>query len=527
MAYDAARGQVVLFGGLTFLSGAFTSLGDTWVWDGSKWTQKFPQTSPPARQGHGMVYDSVRHQVVLFGGITAQGTANDTWLWDGTNWASPSVSPPPARTLQNMAFDSARGQVLMFGGQTASFGQLSDTWVWTGANWVQQNPANVPVERSNAQMAFDSAHSQVVLFGGDENDQNDTWLWDGSHWTQASPQTIPPGRSDGVMAFDPPLGKIVLFGGVAAADFADTWTWDGTNWAQLSPAAHPSARHSSAMAYDSTHNQMVFFGGIDPSFYYGDTWFFQVGPPGPSITTVISASAYGGSPTVTSGGWVEIYGANLASNSRGWGATDFKENTAPTSLDGVQVSIGGQFAAVAYISPTQVNAQLPSNLTAGANQIEVINATGTSNVLNVTVNLNQPGLLAPASFQVGGKQYLVALLSDNATYVLPAGAISGIASRPAHPGETIVLYGVGFGTVVPFLAGGQVSTAADQLSSNFQIMFGGVAAQVTYDGLAPGFVGLYQFNVVVPQVADNNLVPVTYSLAGVPGTQTLYTAVKQ
>jgi uncharacterized protein (TIGR03437 family) len=54
---------------------------------------------------------------------------------------------------------------------------------------------------------------------------------------------------------------------------------------------------------------------------------------------------------------------------------------------------------------------------------------------------------------------------------------------------------------------------------------GGVQATVSYDGLAPGYVGLYQFNIVVPNVPAGSLVPVTYTLGGVTGTQALYIAV--
>ncbi|HUO31847.1 MAG TPA: hypothetical protein VMU80_21685, partial [Bryobacteraceae bacterium] len=59
-----------------------------------------------------------------------------------------------------------------------------------------------------------------------------------------------------------------------------------------------------------------------------------------------------------------------------------------------------------------------------------------------------------------------------------------------------------------------------------KIMFGQTPAQVLYFGLAPGFVGLYQFNVTVPSVPDSNLVPFNFTLGGVPGAQTLFTAVQ-
>src|SRR5580658_2614196 len=96
MAYDAAHGQVVLFGG----EGLGPPVNDTWVWDGTTWSLKSPQTSPPARQGHAMVYDSVHGEVILFGGRPGSGIGaaafNDTRVWDGTNCTqkSPANSPP-------------------------------------------------------------------------------------------------------------------------------------------------------------------------------------------------------------------------------------------------------------------------------------------------------------------------------------------------------------------------------------------------------------------------------------------------
>jgi uncharacterized protein (TIGR03437 family) len=120
----------------------------------------------------------------------------------------------------------------------------------------------------------------------------------------------------------------------------------------------------------------------------------------------------------------------------------------------------------------------------------------------------------------------VAQFSDG-TYVLPTGAIAGVNSRPAKPGETIVIYGVGFGPVTPNIPAGEIVTEANQLAESFEISFGKTPAQLPYFGLAPSFVGLYQFNVTVPAVADNDLVPLTFNLAGAAGTQTLFTAVHE
>lgn len=248
------------------------------------------------------------------------------------------------------------------------------------------------------------------------------------------------------------------------------------------------------------------------------------GTPSISAGGVVSASAFGGFSSIAPGSWIEIYGSNLATTTRGWGGSDFNGSNAPTSLDGVKVTIGGQSAFVDYVSPTQVNAQIPSNVGTGPQQITVTTPNGTSAGYPITVNTTQPGLLAPSSFNVGGKQYVVALLPDG-TFVLPQGAIPGINSRPAHPGETVTMYGVGFGSVTPNIAAGQIVGQQNSLTLPMSLLFGTLPATLSYKGLAPNFVGLYQFNVVVPSVPDNDAVPLNFTLGGANGSQTLYTAV--
>ena len=270
------------------------------------------------------------------------------------------------------------------------------------------------------------------------------------------------------------------------------------------------------------------FGGADD----GGTVFSFTLPSAtastPAISSggIVSASAFGGFTAVAPGSWIEIYGTGLAADSRSWTGADFTGNTAPTSLDGTSVTIGGQSAFIDYISPTQVNVQVPSNTGTGAQPVIVKTAAGASAALTLTINAEEPGLLAPASFKVNGTQYVAALFSDGATFVLPTGAISGVTSRPAKPGDVITLYGVGFGSVTPSIPAGQIVQQSNTLVAPFHVLFGGAEATVQYDGLAPNAVGLYQFNVVVPNVAASNAVPLTFELAGVAGTQTLYIAVQ-
>jgi uncharacterized protein (TIGR03437 family) len=242
---------------------------------------------------------------------------------------------------------------------------------------------------------------------------------------------------------------------------------------------------------------------------------------------VISAYAFGGFAAIAPGSWIEIYGANLATNSRSWAGTDFVGATAPTSLDGTTVTIGGQKAFIDYISPGQVNVQVPSNAGTGSQPLIVTTtAAGASAPYTVTVNAEEPGLLAPPSFDIGGRPYVVALFSDEATYVLPPGTIAGLASRRAKPGDVITLYGVGFGPVTPGISAGQIVQQANALSAPFHLFFGQTEANLSYAGLAPSAVGLYQFNVNVPNVPGSDTIAVTFTLAGGPGTQTLYIPVQ-
>ena len=196
------------------------------------------------------------------------------------------------------------------------------------------------------------------------------------------------------------------------------------------------------------------------------------------------------------------------------------------SLDGVKVTIGGQAAFVDYISPGQVNAQVPSNVGIGSQTVVMSNGSLSSSAAPITVNTVQPGLLAPASFTVGGKQYAAALFADGATYVLPPGAIPGAPARRARAGDIITLYGIGFGPVSTGIPAGQIVQTTNALAAPVHIFLGGAETAITYAGLAPKAVGLYQFNLVVPSIPPNDLAPLTFSIGGTSGTQTLYLAIE-
>jgi uncharacterized protein (TIGR03437 family) len=251
------------------------------------------------------------------------------------------------------------------------------------------------------------------------------------------------------------------------------------------------------------------------------------GPPSVSAGGVLTARSYGGEPAAAPGSWIEIYGTNLAGSTREWTAPEFTGRRAPVSLDGTSVAIAGTAAFVSFVSPGQVNAQVPTSLGPGPHPLVITTAAGTAPPVTLTLEAARAGVLAPEQFRVDTRQYALALLPDRRSYALPAAAVQGIPSRPARPGEVVSLFGVGFGQVDPAIPAGEIAPGPARITAALEILFGDVAATVSYAGLVPGAVGLYQFNVVVPEVADSDAVPLRFTLGGVPGRQALFTAVRR
>jgi uncharacterized protein (TIGR03437 family) len=213
----------------------------------------------------------------------------------------------------------------------------------------------------------------------------------------------------------------------------------------------------------------------------------------PSITGVANGASF--QAGFASATWVSIFGANLSQTTRPWQDSDFVNGLLPTSLGGVSVVINGRAAYVGYISPTQVNVLAPDDAALGAVQVEVTTAQGKSNSWTA-----QKQQFAPAFFTIGGS-YAAALHADY-TYVAKPGLLAGVATQPAKPGETILIFGTGFGPTNPPLPSAQLVTAPAVLANTVQFTIGGVAAPVVYAGLVEA--GLYQFNVTVPNVPDGD-----------------------
>jgi uncharacterized protein (TIGR03437 family) len=233
----------------------------------------------------------------------------------------------------------------------------------------------------------------------------------------------------------------------------------------------------------------------------------------PAVSGAVSdatfAPAAASGAMVTAGSWVAIFGTNLApaGDSRALNpATEIVDGTLPTTLDGTSVTVNGKPAFLGYISPTQVNIETPDDTAVGPVSVVVATASGASTP--IALNLQK---YAPGFFPSGHGNYLAAQHADSS----PVGGYAG--ATPAKPGETIILWGTGFGPSSPIATpAGQVITAAPASPGNLAgitVTIGGVPAAISYAGITLS--GLAQINVTVPAGLANGDAAVVASVGGV------------
>ncbi len=247
------------------------------------------------------------------------------------------------------------------------------------------------------------------------------------------------------------------------------------------------------------------FGGASQvlDWPWGDAVYsvFTGFPVSPVITKV--ANAEGEASTIAANTWVEVKGSGLAPDTRVWGQPgDFVNNQMPTALDGASVTFNGEKAFTYFISSGQINVLTPPDLAAGPVQVVVTNQGTASAPFAATAQSYS------ASFFVFNGGPYVAAIHTNGNLIGPTSLYPG-QSTPAAAGETIVLYGNGFGPVTPAVVSGS-ATQIGNLPSMPIVRIGNNNATVTFAGLVSP--GLYQFNVQVPAgaVSGDNTVTATF-----------------
>ncbi|HEX2680868.1 MAG TPA: kelch repeat-containing protein [Candidatus Dormibacteraeota bacterium] len=259
-AWDSVRNQLVVFGGF---DGQNNVLNDTWTWNGS-WVEH-PVNGPSPRRQAAMAFDPENGLTVLYGGWAAS-HFYDTWLWDGTSWqvANPAHTPSINGV---MAFDPTSHSILLWGFAGSAYPPAdAETWKWSGSDWVQLDvqPAGSPMLKLDGYqfvLSPDPASGRVVLVGHTSCCTPNTWDWDGTKWTLLG-QVGPQGYQFNLAA-DPAVKAVV------AEDNVATWIWDGARWTQLSVSGGPGHLQEASLAFDSRDQVVLLFGGLNPDVAYG------------------------------------------------------------------------------------------------------------------------------------------------------------------------------------------------------------------------------------------------------------------
>ena len=239
--------------------------------------------------------------------------------------------------------------------------------------------------------------------------------------------------------------------------------------------------------------------------------------------SVVDAAAFN-RPTAP-GSIVSIFGTNFASSLA-------QASTVPlsTSLGGVSVTFNGIAAPLFFVSPMQINAQLPAGLTGTTASIVVRQAGGTSTARTIAINQVAPNIFTLN--QQGTGQGAV-FHANSLTLAARAGAFAPqFESRPARAGDVLTVFTNGLGPVDPPLQDG--NNSLDRIRNTTvrpTVTIGSVAVpdgDILFSGLAPQFVALYQINLRVPPgVAAGDAVPLRIRMSGVESSAQVTIATAQ
>lgn len=225
---------------------------------------------------------------------------------------------------------------------------------------------------------------------------------------------------------------------------------------------------------------------------------------------MVNGASFAPGAPVAAGSIVSAFGSDLASGIAGASALPL-----PTTLVDLSVRMNNTLAPLFFVAGSQINLQVPWEM-AGQSQATIsVTTTGTAlPPITVALTAAAPGIFTINAQGTGQGAILVGPAADLAA---PAGSVPGRSSRPANRNETIVIFCTGLGPVSNRPASGAAAPSGPlAVTTTLPVVtIGGTPATVNFSGLAPGFVGLYQVNAVVPaNSATGSAIPVVISLGG-------------
>ena len=519
LIYDPVGNRLILFGGNSNAG----LKNDTWAFDLStrSWTKLTTVGTPPSRRfGFDAVYDPVGHQLVIYNGQGA-GFFNDTWALNLTTLEWRDVSPaadsarPKKRYGSGAIFDPVTRSLVSFAGFTSEAGRFQDTQSFGLAanSWTDWSPSNTkPQVRCLLTAAFDKAGRRMIIYAGQRSGAlDDIWSFDlaSRQWTNLTPTVRPPGRfwSTSFVNSD---GRFVIFGGSGAGNFNDTWEFDlsARQWTQLQIANPPEQRNGMMGAYVDGEDRFIVFGGSGNNGNLNDIW--ELSRKTVATLTTVSAASFGGD-LFASESIVSAFGANLATGTQAASLAPLPTSLAGTTLR-IRDSIGiERLAPLFFVSPGQVNYQIPVGTAAGTASATVTSAdgsvaAGSIQIANVapsmfTANSTGQGVAAAVALRIraNGNQIVEPVSEWNAS-------LNRFVARPIDPGaEDEQVYLLLFGTGIRLRGS----------LSGVTVNIGGLGAQVDYASQQGEFVGLDQINVLLPKtLAGRGEVDLVLSVEG-------------
>ena len=243
--------------------------------------------------------------------------------------------------------------------------------------------------------------------------------------------------------------------------------------------------------------------------------------PGIAANGVVNGASF--QTGIAADSWVTILGTNLAPTTDNWGNSVIN-GTLPTTLDGVSVTMDGKPAYISYISSGQLNVLAP-DLSPGPVTVTVTTPTGAASVSTVTASLY--GLYAPAFFLWPANQP-VATRTDFSP-AAKSGSIAGTTTVPAKPGDTIILWGTGFGPTNPAAPVGVVVPLGQIYTTTTTptVTINNVPVMVLSAALSPGLAGVCQIAIQVPDTLTDGDWPIQASIGGVSSPSNVLLTVHQ
>lgn len=335
--WDPANNRMLVYGGMA--GGSALNHLLSYQPATNTWTLLTPAgPAPPARWGHSAAWDAAAGQMLVFGGSPFEGggsSFNDLWAYQSAtnSWqqlipAGTGPSQPSARVGQAAAWDSTTRQLFVYGGTNDAFNDLADLWAYQAASnsWAALTPpGTTPSARDAASGAWDPTTSQLLLFGGEATQSGpplrELWSYHpaGGTWSALPFGSEPAPRVGHTADWDPVGAGILVFGGQGFGYFNDLWYYRTatSTWSQiLVPGPGPTPRGGHSAIWDPVAGQLFVFGGGGDSGLLGELWRYQANtnawtlltPAGPTPTARSGHSAV----WIPSSGQMLVFGGSAS-----------------------------------------------------------------------------------------------------------------------------------------------------------------------------------------------------------------------